>query len=145
VDQFRNFIRQMPEDGCLVFCAADAALTLLVEDSKTSVLKIPYSTPAYDIDRGICYVTHGGLKYGLLIFGRHNMQNLEGARLICEQLGISDTQFFNAIVHFKGAGKRLQLVGQKGKTAVVLLMSSGNFGGINIKEMAEQILSLPPL
>jgi len=48
------------------------------------------------------------------------MQNMEGARLICRQLGLTDKQFFEAIMHFNGAGKRLQLLGQQGNTAVFL-------------------------
>lgn len=54
------------------------------------------------------------------IFGRHNMQNATGARLVCRHLGLTDTQFFEAIKHFPGAGKRLQLLGQNGKTAIYL-------------------------
>ena len=48
------------------------------------------------------------------------MQNLQGARIICRQLGVDDKMFYSAITRFKGAGKRLQLLGQKGKTSVFL-------------------------
>jgi len=54
------------------------------------------------------------------IFGRHNMQNATGARLVCRHLGLTDTQFFEAIKHFPGAGKRFQLLGQNGQTAIYL-------------------------
>jgi UDP-N-acetylmuramate: L-alanyl-gamma-D-glutamyl-meso-diaminopimelate ligase len=48
------------------------------------------------------------------------MQNAEGARLVCRQLGIGDKAFYEAIMHFKGAGKRLQLLGKRGNTSVFL-------------------------
>jgi len=38
------------------------------------------------------------------------MQNLEGARLICESIGVDKEMFFNAIITFGGASKRLELV-----------------------------------
>jgi UDP-N-acetylmuramate-alanine ligase len=44
----------------------------------------------------------------LQVFGRHNLQNLEGARHVCHQLGIGDAQFYTAIASFTGAAKRLE-------------------------------------
>jgi UDP-N-acetylmuramate: L-alanyl-gamma-D-glutamyl-meso-diaminopimelate ligase len=46
----------------------------------------------------------------LSVFGRHNLLNLEGARLICNQLGIQDEDFFEAIISFKGASRRLEKI-----------------------------------
>jgi UDP-N-acetylmuramate: L-alanyl-gamma-D-glutamyl-meso-diaminopimelate ligase len=39
----------------------------------------------------------------LSVFGAHNLLNLEGARHICQQLGIMDEDFYEAIMSFKGA------------------------------------------
>ena len=36
--------------------------------------------------------------------------NLNGARLVCNQLGINDRQFYEAIQSFEGAAKRLEVV-----------------------------------
>jgi UDP-N-acetylmuramate: L-alanyl-gamma-D-glutamyl-meso-diaminopimelate ligase len=36
--------------------------------------------------------------------------NLEGARLVCNQIGVDDKQFYQAISTFKGAARRLELV-----------------------------------
>jgi len=120
VDQFRIFIKNLPADGCLVYCTEDRPLAEVVKETNPHVKKIPYATPEYAVENGVCHVTHGGKRYGLLVFGGHNMQNLAGARLICNQVGISDMQFFEAIIHFRGAGKRLQLMGHQGNTWVYL-------------------------
>jgi UDP-N-acetylmuramate: L-alanyl-gamma-D-glutamyl-meso-diaminopimelate ligase len=40
--------------------------------------------------------------------------NLNGARLICNQLGVDDTVFFEAVQSFRGASKRLEKVAQSG-------------------------------
>jgi UDP-N-acetylmuramate: L-alanyl-gamma-D-glutamyl-meso-diaminopimelate ligase len=53
-----------------------------------------------------------GKEYEILVFGEHSLKNLNGARLICEQIGISSSEFYEAITGFKGAAKRLELVGQ---------------------------------
>ena len=120
VDQFREFIKNLPAGGCLVYCEEDKPLAELGKAANPKLKKIPYSTPEYLVEKGVCNVIHGRTKYGLLVFGGHNMQNLSGARLICNQVGISDEQFFEAIVDFRGVGKRLQLMGHHGKTWVYL-------------------------
>ena len=48
--------------------------------------------------------------YSLQIFGNHNMANLNAARLACNQLGISNTIFFDTMKSFKGVGRRLELI-----------------------------------
>ena len=52
----------------------------------------------------------GSDAFPLQIFGRHNLLNLNGARLVCNQVGISDLTFYEAIQSFKGASKRLELI-----------------------------------
>jgi UDP-N-acetylmuramate: L-alanyl-gamma-D-glutamyl-meso-diaminopimelate ligase len=44
------------------------------------------------------------------VFGNHNLTNLNGARVVCNQLGLNDTQFYEAITSFEGAAKRLEIV-----------------------------------
>ena len=54
----------------------------------------------------------------MLIFGKHNMANLNAARLACREVGVSDAQFYDAIRTFKGASKRLELVCKDSNTVV---------------------------
>ncbi len=49
-------------------------------------------------------------EYTLQIFGKHNLMNLEGARLMCNEAGVNDQDFYTAISSFKGAARRLELV-----------------------------------
>jgi UDP-N-acetylmuramate: L-alanyl-gamma-D-glutamyl-meso-diaminopimelate ligase len=48
----------------------------------------------------------------IAVFGEHNLQNLNGARLVCNQLGISDEDFYAAIAQFGGAANRLQKIAE---------------------------------
>jgi UDP-N-acetylmuramate: L-alanyl-gamma-D-glutamyl-meso-diaminopimelate ligase len=43
---------------------------------------------------------------------------MNGARLVCNQLGVNDDDFFEAIKSFSGASKRLELVKKNSKTAL---------------------------
>jgi UDP-N-acetylmuramate: L-alanyl-gamma-D-glutamyl-meso-diaminopimelate ligase len=54
----------------------------------------------------------------LQIFGKHNLTNLNAARLTCNAIGVSDEQFYAAIQTFKGASKRLELLGKNETCAI---------------------------
>ena len=57
----------------------------------------------------------------LHVFGEHNMQNIAGAKAVCEQLDeITDEMFYNAMLTFKGASKRLQLISKAESVNVYL-------------------------
>lgn len=120
VEQFRIFIGNLPRDGVLVYCAEDRELCTLAANTHSRVAREAYETPAYLLEDGVCSITHRGKKHPLRIFGRHNMQNLEGARRICRHLGVSDQDFYAAMEQFGGAGKRLQLLGANEGMAVYL-------------------------
>jgi len=57
-------------------------------------------------------------KLPLEIFGKHNMQNLAGAKWICQHIGIDEDEFYEAIGSFKGASKRLEKIADKKSTIV---------------------------
>src|SRR5690606_12597022 len=51
------------------------------------------------------------------VFGAHNLSNLAGAKWICQNMGIDDAEFYEAIASFKGASKRLGKIAET-KTTV---------------------------
>ena len=116
LEQFKKYIDCIEQAGSLVYCEDDKEVRALVINARKDIREIPYSVPKYKIENGITYLTpslHGRVNeglYPLLIYGEHNLTNLNGARLVCKQVGISDEQFYNAITTFKGAAKRLELV-----------------------------------
>lgn len=110
VHQFELFTDSIISGGSVIYNAEDENVAKVVEGSENQIRKIAYSTPEYSIENGVTYLnTFDGL-IPLEIFGKHNLSNLEGARLICNQLGVMDEDFFEAIQSFKGASKRLELV-----------------------------------
>jgi len=111
IDQFRIF-KNMVADT-LIYCSADKELCKLAEE-KTKCKLIPYSTPTHDINNGITSIE----ETELLIFGNHNLQNLNAAKLVCKELGVLDIDFYKQISSFKGASNRLELV-KKTETASI--------------------------
>ncbi|MGZ3865462.1 MAG: UDP-N-acetylmuramate--L-alanine ligase [Bacteroidia bacterium] len=112
VEQFEKFIHIIEPKGSLVYCTADNELKNLVEKTKAEVTKIPYAIPQNVIENGTTFLVANGKKIPLKIFGDHNLMNLNGARLVCEKLGIKDEVFYDAIQSFTGAAKRLEPVKQ---------------------------------
>lgn len=112
VDQFKQFVNLIVDGGSLVYCSEDKELVRVAETSgqKNNVRKSPYSVPPNKIVNGTTYLMVNGQKIPLLIFGDHNLMNLNGARMVCNAVGITDEQFYKAIQSFKGAAKRLELV-----------------------------------
>lgn len=127
VEQFKIFIELIEKNGTLIYCEKDATVKHLVEGIKKEIEKIPYGIPRHEIKEGTTFLfpsitSHNNnnslIEIKLQIFGEHNLMNLEGAKLVCNQLGIKDELFYEAIVSFKGAAKRLELVGSNGRIAV---------------------------
>ena len=109
VNQFQQFIENTPEDGYLVYNATDEIVSKLVKAYGQGNI-IPYkSIPYYILDEIMYFKSNEG-EIPLSIFGDHNAQNLSGALEVLKLIGISESQFFNAIQSFKGASNRLELL-----------------------------------
>lgn len=110
-EQFSIFIQLIEKDGILIYSKNDSELCELVEQNKRNDLEIiPYLVSDYDIEDGITYIKADGKRIPLKVFGRHNLMNINGARLVCNAIGINDHDFYKAISSFEGTSNRLQLI-----------------------------------
>lgn len=112
VEQFETFINLIEPNGALIYCNEDPELIKIAEKHQNSnhLSLLPYSVPNHKIINGTTYIVTENIEIPLMVFGHHNLLNLNAARLACNQIGISDNDFYNAIKTFKGAAKRLELV-----------------------------------
>lgn len=110
IEQFRKFVASITPGGVLVYNEEDEEVVKVVENSTNYFRKIPYKTPEYNISNGKVYLETNMGEIELSVFGKHNLLNLEGARFICQQLGIMEEEFYEAIMSFKGASKRLEKI-----------------------------------
>ncbi len=118
MEQFAIFASQIPENGTLVWYAGDKELENIVAQNHSRVNCIPYSEHRSITSNNDTYLVtdNGNVRIG--VFGKHNLQNISGAKIICNQLGISDQQFIEAIVSFKGAARRLEVLAATENTTV---------------------------
>ncbi|MDO5654929.1 MAG: Mur ligase family protein [Flavobacteriaceae bacterium] len=110
IEQFRLFVDSIVKGGVIIYNQEDTEVVKVILNSSNQIRKLPYKTPEHVIKDGITYLQTTDGPLPLQIFGKHNLLNLEGARLICNQLRIMDEEFYEAISTFKGASKRLESV-----------------------------------
>lgn len=118
-NSFKELIKELPKAGTLIYDETDEELKKLAPLSKEDVNKIAYNSHPATIQNGKTTLKGiDGKSYEISIFGSHNLKNLNGARLICEQIGIESSEFYSSIQDFKGAAKRLELVKDKGDSII---------------------------
>jgi UDP-N-acetylmuramate: L-alanyl-gamma-D-glutamyl-meso-diaminopimelate ligase len=120
LEQFRIFIDKTEVGGTLIYSADDPEVTNLVKSSGRLLDYIPYRVHLNTIKEGQTYLLDDEKEMPVSVFGQHNMQNLNGAKLVCETLGIKNEMFYEAIQNFTGAGKRMQLLQENEQTAIYL-------------------------
>ena len=118
VDQFRIFVDTMIKGGMMVYNVEDEFVKQVVEQTANQIKTYPYKTPEYTIENGSTILDTSEGEIPLEIFGKHNLQNLEGARSICFHLGVSEEEFYEAVADFKGASKRLEKIAENDQTVV---------------------------
>ena len=116
IDQFRIFTDAMVNGGSMVYNEEDAIVKQVVESSENHIKKYPYTTPKHFIENGITYIETSEGNLPLEIFGKHNLQNLAGAKWICQHMGIDEDDFYEAIASFSGASKRLEKIAENNAT-----------------------------
>lgn len=112
VHQFELFTDSIEPGGAVIFNSTDEEVVKIVQATTNEVKKFGYALPSYKVDNGAVALQTPEGTVPLSIFGKHNMNNLEGARWICNQMGINDEQFYEAIPSFKGAARRLEVLYQ---------------------------------
>ena len=120
IEQFKLFTNLIEPNGTLVYFKEDQLVEELSNNVSTTIETIPYGTPVYKIEENRVKLKYNNQNIELNIFGEHNLQNLAGAKIICNKLGLTDSQFFNSISSFKGAAKRLQKLKEKNDTTIFL-------------------------
>ena len=118
VEQFRIFTDSLTNGGIMVYNEEDAIVKEVVESSTHTIKKYPYSTPSYEIEEGVTAIDTPDGMMPLEIFGDHNLQNLAGAKWICQHMGVDEEDFYEAIASFKGASKRLEKIAENKQTVI---------------------------
>ena len=117
VEQFRIFVDSIVKGGSITYNEEDAEVKRVVEASENTIRKLPYHTPEYKVVNGETLLETPEGSLPIEVFGKHNLNNLAGAKWICQHMGIDQDDFYEAIASFKGASKRLEKIAEN-KTSV---------------------------
>lgn len=118
IDQFKIFCQKIEEGGSLIYCMEDQNVKEVVQNARQDTKKLPYNIIPNRIENGITTIIWEGKEYPISIFGNHNLMNLYGAMLVCQEIGISNNDFLHSIESFTGASKRLELIKKNGNVAI---------------------------
>lgn len=120
--QFKHFVRSLMPNSTLIYYKEDPWLVRYAQKAPHQV--VGYTTPAYKVEDHRTWwplphlATGGSTTVPLQIFGAHNLQNLQAARLVGRELGLSDAQIAEALQHFTGAARRLQIVSENDRQVI---------------------------
>ena len=112
VEQFKIFIDSIVNGGILVYNEEDTEVKRLAQETENPIRKHPYTTPDYHTDGDTTILDAPEGELPLEIFGKHNLNNLSGAKWICQHMGVDEDDFYEAIATFKGASKRLEKIAE---------------------------------
>ncbi|OYU81617.1 MAG: peptidoglycan synthetase [Flavobacterium sp. BFFFF1] len=115
VEQFEIFVSHITNGGIFVYNENDAEVKKVAEAAINPIRKIPYHTPNYFVKEGVTYIETKEGHMPIEVFGAHNLNNLAGAKWICQNMGIDESDFYEAIASFKGASKRLEKIAENSR------------------------------
>lgn len=112
VEQFRIFTHLIEPNGKLFYYSGDVELQKIAQELRADIHAEAYAEHPSAVRGGKTFLQNNGDEVAIEVFGNHNLQNIAGAKLVCNQLNISDTEFYAAIGTFKGAARRLQTLAE---------------------------------
>ena len=118
LEQFKIFVDSIVSGGIIVYNQEDPELVGIVDETVNQIRKHPYYTPDYRIENGTTILDTPEGDLPIEVFGAHNLNNLAGAKWICQHMGIDEDDFYEAVSTFKGASKRLEKIVESKLTVV---------------------------
>lgn len=111
VDQFKIFANSILPEGKLIWYKNDEELVKM-EGENSKITYQAYDSFEYRIENNKTIIEFEGVDFDMKIFGAHNLQNMNGARLLLNSIGVSNLDFLKSIQNFTGASKRLELIAE---------------------------------
>lgn len=118
VEQFKIFADKIENGGRLIYFDGDENIRNIAANVRNDIKTMPYNGLNFRVENGKTIVLNGDKEYSMLVFGKHNMINMNAAMLACESLGINRDSFLETMQSFKGAAKRLELLASNDTKAI---------------------------
>jgi UDP-N-acetylmuramate: L-alanyl-gamma-D-glutamyl-meso-diaminopimelate ligase len=98
VAQFELLADQMPKAGVLLFDETDNLLDVIGQKDRPDVQRVPYEAHPHTTREGRTYLTTPtGTELPVQADVPYDLKNIAGAMAVCDRLGITDEQFYEAI------------------------------------------------
>jgi UDP-N-acetylmuramate: L-alanyl-gamma-D-glutamyl-meso-diaminopimelate ligase len=107
--QFAKLVHSMETESKL-FYYDDEKVEGIVDGLREDVEFKSYKAIDYEVIEEIFYAKVDGKNIPLNVIGRHNMENIQAAKHVCIELGMTEENFWKAISSFSGAGRRLEKI-----------------------------------
>ena len=120
VHQFDIFGDATPKAGSIIFCGDDNLATVIGTKERDDVNRLEYNMHPHKVVNGQTFLTTPTGDVQIKIFGKHNMQNIAGAKVLLKRISVTDEQFYEAIQSFENPRKRLQKIFTGEKSSVYL-------------------------
>lgn len=117
-EQFTKFVEMTPKAGAIIYNQDDEQTQLVCVPRNGDVKYVGYSAHEHVVRNGITYLKTKKDEVALQVFGEHNLRNINAAKEVCKLIGIKGPAFYEAIATFKGAARRLELLGGNTSTLV---------------------------
>lgn len=98
IGNYKNFIQKITAGGVLVYNQEHKNLTDLAENSENYFRKFSYQKPAYTTKNDILFLETELGEIPLKNSDLEVINHMEGARYICQQLGILEENFYEALL-----------------------------------------------
>ena len=114
---FQNLTEQSKKRNAMIFYSkSDKNIFELLKGYKFCK---SYEHKDYIIKRNKFEIVLEDKNIALNVFGKHNLENIEAARLVCSELGVDNNSFYKSIKSFKGARNRLKLLANYDNNSLV--------------------------
>lgn len=99
-ETYGKFVDSVVKGGSITYNEEDVEVKKRVEASENPIRKFPYSTPAYQVMDGEVFVDTPDGEMPLKISGQEKLRCMAGAKWICQQMGIDEVEFYEAMATF---------------------------------------------
>lgn len=101
LQQFQIFVDGIVKGGSITYNEEDPQVRKVVEATENPIRKFPYHSPYHRIENDIVMLDTPEGELPLEISGEQSLGNLMGAKWICQQMGVDEDDFYEAIASFK--------------------------------------------
>jgi len=112
-EAFHDLLASLNPGARVGYPEGDSELEALCLPFGESLRVRAYKPAEYVVEEGYGFLKTSLGKIPLLVFGRHNVENIAAARFLTAEAGIPKEDFYQAIASFPGADRRLERVGHQ--------------------------------